>query len=135
MYIRKTIKKVGEKSYVNYLLVHAITTPKRPRQKTIVSLGDLSPGPQEKWVELCRRVEASLQGQLPLDGPHPTVDAIVDRIRVRASPAATRSLTKDAHGEDVIAVRADEVSHDCAREAGPVHVGHQMWQRLGIGDM
>ena len=62
MFIRKTVKKVGQKTYVNYLLVEAVSTPKGPRQKTIVSLGDLSPGPKEKWVRLCRRIGAALQG-------------------------------------------------------------------------
>jgi len=57
------------------------------------------------------------------------------RVRIRWSKA---SLTDplDSGGVtqarwSVIAVHTDQVSLEEAREAGPVHVGHQMWSRLG----
>src|SRR4029077_6930983 len=92
------------------------------------SLGDLSPGPRQKWVSLVGRVEAALQGQGPLGGPDPLVDDIVGRIHspVGQSPRST---------EDVVAVHTDQVSLEAARQAGPVHVGHQMWNRLGLGEI
>jgi transposase len=91
-------------------------------------LGDLSPGPRGKWLGLANRVEAALQGQVPLEGPDPLVDDIVGRIR-----SAGQSLPR--HDSDVVAVRTDQVSLEKAREAGPVHVGHQFWLRLGLGEI
>lgn len=127
MFIRKTVKRHNGRSYTTYLLVESIRTPQGPRQRTICSLGDLSPGPRQKWLGLVNRVEAALQGQVPLDGPDPLVEGIVDKIR-----SAEPRLRQD---DDIVAVHADQVSLEKAREAGPVHVGHQMWRRLGLGEI
>ncbi len=127
MFIRKTVKRHNGRSYTTYLLVESIRTPQGPRQRTICSLGDLSPGPRQKWLGLVNRVEAALQGQVPLDGPDPLVEGIVDKIR-----SAKPRLRQD---DDIVAVHTDQVSLEKAREAGPVHVGHQMWRRLGLGEI
>lgn len=127
MFIRKTVKRHQGRSYTTYLLVESVRTPQGPRQRTICSLGDLSPGPRQKWLGLVNRVEAALQGQVPLDGPDPLIEGIVDKIR-----SAAPRLRQD---DDVVAVHTDQVSLEKAREAGPVHVGHQMWQRLGLGEI
>lgn len=127
MFIRKTVKRHNGRSYTTYLLVESIRTPQGPRQRTICSLGDLSPGPRQKWLGLVNRVEAALQGQVPLDGPDPLVEGIVDKIR-----SAEPRLRQE---DDIVAVHTDQVSLEKAREAGPVHVGHQMWRRLGLGEI
>lgn len=127
MFIRKTVKHHNGRSYTTYLLVESVRTPEGPRQKTICSLGDLSPGPRQKWLGLVNRVEAALQGQAPLDGPDPLVEGIVDKIR-----SARPRLRRD---DDIVTVHTDQVSLEKAREAGPVHVGHQMWRRLGLGEI
>ncbi|HSE45560.1 MAG TPA: IS1634 family transposase [Gemmatimonadales bacterium] len=127
MFIRKTVRRHNGRSYTTYLLVESVRTPQGPRQRTICSLGDLSPGPRQKWLSLVNRVEAALQGQVPLDGPDPLVEGIVDKIR-----SAEPRLRQD---DDIVAVHTDQVSLEKAREAGPVHVGHQMWRRLGLGEI
>lgn len=127
MFIRKTVKRHNGRSYSTYLLVESVRTPEGPRQKTICSLGDLSPGPRQKWLGLVNRVEAALQGQVPLDGPDPLVEGIVDKIR-----SAEPRLRRD---DDIVAVHTDQVSLEKAREAGPVHVGHQLWRLLGLGEI
>jgi transposase len=127
VFIRKTVKRHNGRSYTTYLLVESVRTPEGPRQKTICSLGDLSPGPRQKWLGLVNRVEAALQGQAPLDGPDPLVESMVDKIR-----SAEPRLRRD---DDIVAVHTDQVSLEKAREAGPVHVGHQIWRRLGLGEI
>jgi transposase len=127
VFIRKTVKRHNGCSYTTYLLVESVRTPEGPRQRTICSLGDLSPGPRQKWLGLVNRVEAALQGQAPLDGPDPLVEGIVDKIR-----SAEPRLRRD---DDIVAVHTDQVSLEKAREAGPVHVGHQLWRRLGLGEI
>ena len=128
VFIRKTVKRYKERTYTNYLLVETVSTPQGPRQKVICSLGDLSPGPSAKWHRLVRRVEAALQGQASLEGPEPLVDSIVGRIR-RASASEPSRL------DDIVSVHTDQVSVERAREAGPIHVGHEMWHRLGLGEI
>ena len=128
MFIRKTVKRHNGRSYTTYLLVESVRTPQGPRQRTICSLGDLSPGPRQKWLGLVNRVEATLQGQLPLDGPDPLVEGIVDKIRSATKPRLRQE-------DDIVAVHSDQVSLEKAREAGPMHVGHQMWRRLGLGEI
>jgi transposase len=124
VFIRKTVKRYKDRVYTNYLLVESVSTPRGPRQKTICSLGDLSPGPRQKWMGLVGRVEAALQGQVPLEGPDPLVEAIVSRIRAAESSVQDREW---------VAVHTDGVSTEKARTVGPVHVGHQLWVRLGLG--
>jgi hypothetical protein len=129
MFIRKTVKRHNGRTYSTYLLVEAVRTPQGPRQKTICSLGDLSPGPKQKWLGLAGRIEAALQGQITLAAPDPLVEGIVGRIR-SAAPGLSAS-----RADDVVAVHTDQVSLENAREAGPVHVGHQIWQRLGLREI
>jgi transposase len=128
VFIRKTVKRYKEQTYTHYLLVETVSTPKGPRQKTICSLGDLSPGPRQKWAALAGRVEAALRGQVSLEGPDPLIEGIVGRIR-----SAQRESPQD--DGDIVAVHTDQVSLEEAREAGPVHVGHQMWRRLGLEEI
>ena len=68
MYIRKTVRRYKDKTYVNFLLVESVLTDKGPRQKVICSLGDLSPGPPEQWLALARKLQDALTGQLSLPG-------------------------------------------------------------------
>jgi transposase len=128
VFLRKTVKRYKDRTYTNYLLVETLSTSQGPRQKTICSLGDLSPGPRSKWLGLVDRIEAALQGQVPLEGPDPLVDEIVGRIRSAGQGLSQRD-------GDVVAVHTDQVSLEKAREAGPVHVGHQLWRRLGLEDI
>jgi transposase len=128
VFIRKTVKRYKNRTYITHLLVESVNTAQGPRQRTICSLGDLSPGPRKKWLGLASRIEAALQGQVPLERPDPLVDDIVSRIRW-----AGKSLAPPDN--DVVAVHTDQVSLEKAREAGPVHVGHQIWRRLGLEEI
>ena len=66
MYIRKTVRRYKDKTYVNFLLVESVLTDKGPRQKVICSLGDLSPAPPQQWLALARKLQDALTGQLSL---------------------------------------------------------------------
>jgi len=128
VFIRKSVKRYKDRLYTNHLLVETVSTPQGPRQKTVCSLGDLSPGPRQKWAALVGRVEAALQGQVALDGPDSLVEGIVARIRSAAVSSSPRV-------EEMVSVYTDQVSLEMAREAGPVHVGHHLWLRLGMPEM
>jgi transposase len=130
VYIRKTTKSHKGKSYTNYLLVESVYTPKGPRQRIICSLGSLAPAPPQQWLDLAHRLQASLQGQTSFTPAHPQVAALAET--ARRSPR--RKAPAPSLGGKV-EVNPDRVSMEEAREAGSVHVGHQVWQRLGLNDI
>ncbi|HSE93241.1 MAG TPA: IS1634 family transposase [Methylomirabilota bacterium] len=123
MYLRRTARRVGDKTYQNYLLVESVATPKGPRQRVICSLGALAPAPKDEWLSTARRLHAALAGQTTLV-PDATVDALAGRARLprRTPPAAGPGVTIDP----------ERVTFEDEREAGPVHVGHQMWRLLHL---
>jgi len=123
MYLRRTTRQVGGKTYHNYLLVESIATPKGPRQRVICSLGALAPGPKAEWLGTARRLHAALAGQTAL-----VPDAAVDALAGRARPPRGRALST-APG---LTIDPDRVTFEEEREAGPVHVGHQMWRLLQL---
>ena len=126
MFIKPTKKKVGDKTYVNHVLVESVATPKGPRHRVVCSLGSLAPAPAEEWLALAHKIEVALTGQHPLVGD-PQVDTIVAKVQ-----AARRRARQTAGTPDLVAVHTDQVTTEEPREAGPVHVGHQLWQKLGM---
>jgi transposase len=135
MYVRKVVSTHGGKRYEKYVLVESVRTPKGPRQKVVCSLGDLRPRPAAEWLELACRVEQALRGQLGLSGESGSeTNKIVGRIRereqatVRLSKASTEARDTSEH----VAIDPSRIRTELHREAGPVHVGYQMWERLGL---
>lgn len=147
MYIRRSIRSYKGSTYTNYLLVESVHTPKGPRQNTICSLGDLSPRPREEWLKLACKIEDALVGQGNLlDADDAEVADIVRRVRVRRRRDIHEDHgVKDGHtlasplpqatSSGLIKVDPTRVATERHREAGPVHVGHQFWQRLGLDDI
>jgi transposase len=127
VFIKRTTRRVGDKTYVNHLLVESVTTPQGPRHRTICSLGSLAPAPAEEWRGLARKLSAALGGQTTLV-PEPVVDALA----ARARPARPQAPARPPAGDDVVAIHTDQVRSEDVREAGPVHVGHQMWRTLTL---
>jgi len=123
VFIKRTTRHVKGKTYENHLLVESIATPKGPRHRVICSLGSLTPGPKEAWLGLARKLHDALAGQTTLL-PEPQIDALRERSRPRRRAAAAPA--------ERITVEADQVTVEDAREVGPVHVGHQMWQALTL---
>ena len=132
MYIRKTTKTHKGKSYDNYLLVESLSTPKGPRQKIVCSLGSLAPAAREHWLDLAHRMQASLAGQLALTPPDSERETVVARGRRGGKPQPT---VAPGESETVLAIASERVSLEEAREAGAVHVGHQIWQQLGLNEI
>lgn len=123
MYIRKSTRVYKGKTYTNHLLVESVQTPKGPRQRTICSLGSLEPAPGEEWLALAHKLQSALAGQLSFEAPQ--LDTLV-RTRRR------REAKLSVHSSSVMEVDTDRVDMEEAREAGPVHAGHQLWRQLGM---
>jgi transposase len=134
VYIRKTTKSHKGKTYTNYLLVESVHTPKGPRQRIICSLGSLAPAPREQWLSLAHRLEARLQGQASLPSADPQVEALAEQVR-RGRKARTEPLPPQPQASATLAIDPERVAVEEAREAGSGHVGHQMWQQLGLEEI
>jgi transposase len=128
MYIRKSTRTYKGKIYTNYLLVESIQTPKGPRQRIICSLGSLDPGPAEEWLGLAHKLQSALQGQESLPESSEQIQQWVEK-------AKKKKRTTAGHSASMIAVAANEIEIEQAREAGPVHVGHQLWNQLGMNSI
>lgn len=126
MYIRKSVRVYKGKTYTNHLLVESVQTPKGPRQRAICSLGSLAPAPREQWLALAHKLQSTLQGQIPLETAQ--IDTLV---QTRRRPQERRAKLS-VYSSSLIEVDADRVDIEQAREAGPVHVGHQTWRQLGL---
>ncbi|MFH0925363.1 MAG: IS1634 family transposase [bacterium] len=59
MYIRKTVKKVKGKKYIQHQLIESIRTPKGPRQNVILNFGTLDLE-ETKWKNLANAIENKL---------------------------------------------------------------------------
>jgi transposase len=125
MFIKRTAKTVKGKTYYNYLLVESVATPKGPRHRIVCSLGSLEPGPKEQWAGLAKKLQAALSGQR----------AIFDDPEVARYADQLPLSTDQGVPSTAVVVEPDKVTVEEVREAGPVHVGHQMWQKLGLNDI
>ncbi len=92
MYWRRASRRYKDKTYTNYVLVESVRTPKGPRQKTVCSLGDLSPRPRAEWLKLAHKIEDALagQGELLEDTSDPEVAEIVAKARARQRRGAAK---------------------------------------------
>lgn len=129
MYIRKSTRKYKGKIYTNHLLVESIQTPKGPRQRIICSLGSLEPGPAQDWLGLAHKLRSALEGQEALPESSEQIQEWVERARRKKRSANQPGPDRP---DSLITVEADRIEIEQAREAGPVHVGHQLWRQLGM---
>jgi hypothetical protein len=133
MYIKRTQRTRKGKTYTNHLLVESVHTPKGPRHKVICSLGDLRPRPRAAWLKLAHRVEDALLGQASLlEAEDAEVARVVRRVRARQARGLERTRASRPAEGAVVSVRTEGVRTERHRAAGAVHVGHQMWTRLGL---
>jgi transposase len=136
MFIKRTTKTVNGIPYHNYLLVESVKTEKGPRHKTVCSLGNLAPGPAAKWRDMAQRVESAVSGQLPIKHD-PVIERMVQLVRqgvVLDTESEQKLLERQKQNEPEqwITVDTKTLQLDDASEAGPVHVGHQIWNKLDL---
>src|ERR1700733_3552269 len=139
MYVRKTVRRYKDRTYVNYLLVESVLTEKGPRQKVVCSLGDLSPRPPEQWLALARKLQDALTGQLSLPGmadADPELQQLIHALPVQSVPPMGVHSTKSSSSPaDLVSVHIDHVTYETPRPAGHIHVGREFWKRLGLDEI
>ncbi len=110
----------------------------KPRHRTVVSLGDASIS-REHWKPIAKVVEGRLYGYEELverelgDEQQRWADRILRQ--VSSEGRWTPRLRISVAGPVVEGVLADEVTHTETAELGPVLLGWQIWQRLGMPEV
>ncbi len=99
-------------------MVESVATPKGPRHRVICSLGNLDPGPKEQWAAMAKKMEAALSGQ----------QALFDDLQVAPYAEQLHVPLEANKQQSTVKVQPEAVSVEEIREAGPVHVAHQMWE-------
>jgi hypothetical protein len=127
MFIKRTKRTLRGKVYTNHLLVESVATERGPRHRVVCSLGALSPGPKAQWLKLAHHLEHSLSGQESLLDDSPQKQVPLQKPKV-----AVRGPKEHQKGNDF---NWEEVEVEEARQVGAVHVGHQIWQRLGLDEI
>jgi len=75
-------------------------------------------------------VRETFQGQVAWEGE--VDDSAQERVALQKPEVAARGPKRLQSGNEV---NWDEVEVEEARQAGAVHVGHQIWQRLGLDEI
>ena len=127
MFIKRTKRTLQGKVYTNHLLVESVATERGPRHRVVCSLGSLSPGPKAQWLKLAHHLQQSLSDQESLLDDSPQ-----EQVALQKSEVAARGPKQHRSDSDI---NWDEVEVEEARQAGAVHVGHQIWQRLGLDEI
>ena len=138
MYIRKTTYRTDRHTYTKHLLVESESTPEGPRQKTVCSLGSLSPGPRKKWLDLARKLLTALGGSAGAGSGGPAVGGVEAGTKppsgVTVHPPGEGTVKPGVPGEDAgtPVIDPDQIRVEQASEAGPVRAGHAVWTRLEV---
>ncbi len=132
MFIRETYKKIGgEKRYSYLTLVESFLTPKGPRQRVILSLGNIEL-PKKFWPTLVEMIGRRLAGQgTMLPEPKkllPLADRVVERIRRKGKFGA-----RGEDGVEEVQARISGIQVEEPRVLGPVHVAEHFWNALKMG--
>lgn len=129
MFIKRTKRTLRGKTYTNHLLVESVATERGPRHRVICSLGSLGPAPKAQWLKLAHHLQESLGGQGSFLEHSAEEQALVQKATL-----AAKDPKKPNAGSDVN-INLEEIEVQEARQAGAVHVGHQIWQRLGLDEI
>lgn len=130
MFIKKNKKVVDGKEYTQHVLVESVRTPKGPRHKSIVSLGDLKPRPKEDWLKLVHMVEEALIGQMNIFAESDEeVLRIVDKIKRR------KEYIKEDDIPESITINPMNVETDEHKEFGASFVFSYFWDLMKFDEV
>lgn len=138
MYIResKTRNKKTGKVYIKHSLVESIRTDRGPRQRVVLTLGELTVD-REYWKDLALSLEACLTGTQELmylsdfDLPENVLSEIA-RLKAVALHHQKRAETKpkEVASSDFQKVDVKSLKNTDSRSLGPELLAHQAWELL-----
>jgi transposase len=78
-------------------------------------------------------MEAALQGQLALQGQRAETETLVEKVRKGGQRPKRSEGISGRSG--ILSIDTERIEIEEHREAGPVHVGHQIWQQLDLEEI
>jgi len=140
MYIREIQKKNpnSPKLFISHRLIESVRTPRGPRQRGVINLGQLDL-PKENWKQLANRIEELLRGYECSTVPvHVEIEALAMHY-TKQILRKQRSEKKQTHIlEDEQDYRTVDINGVCSSEGksvGPEHVGLEAMKALGFFDV
>jgi hypothetical protein len=116
---RHTSKRIFERLRAEHGFTGKITIVKDyVAEDALVGRGDLVDADDAEVADIVRRVK--------------TRRGRIDALQQRQPPSSLPSSSRRGSGGALIKVDATRVATERYREAGPVHVGYQFWQRLEL---
>jgi len=140
MYIREIQKKNpnSSKVFISHRLIESIRTPRGPRQRVIINLGQLDL-PKENWKELANRIEDLLRGYESSTVPISVEIEALARHYTKQILRKQRSEKKETHvlenEQDLRTVDINAVSSSEGKSLGPEHAGLEAMKALGFFDL
>jgi len=141
MFIREITKKNpgSPKTFVYHRLMDSVRTPRGPRQRILLNLGQLDL-PRSDWKALANRIEEVLLGQESFVTPGPHIESLAQHYAQLLRRKEMYSLpTPEKEEPDWQRVDLNTLSESESRSIGGEAVAHDFWRRLGfpqmLGDM
>ena len=140
MYIREIRKKNpnSPKVFISHRLIESVRTPRGPRQRVVINLGQLDL-PKENWKELANRVEDLLRGYERLTVPVSAEIETLARHYTKQILRKQRSEKKESNvledEQDFRTIDVNAVSASDGKSIGPEHVGLEAMKALGFFDL
>jgi len=140
MFIREIKKKNpnSPKVFISHRLIESVRTPRGPRQRAVINLGQLDL-PKENWKELANRIEDLLRGY---DGSTVPIDADIEALArhytkqiLRKQRSEEKESTILENEQDFRTIDINAVSSSDGRSIGPEHAGLAAMKALGFFDL
>ncbi|MCP4648631.1 MAG: IS1634 family transposase [PVC group bacterium] len=126
MFIRETIKRRKNKSYIHHKLVESVRTPSGPRQRIVLNLGKID-HPKDKWKELANAIEDELHGQQGLFALDPEIKSLAKhyaRIIVKERLSKESEQIEKQPDKEIVyeTIDINSVSNSDSRTIGVEHI-------------
>ena len=139
MYIREIQKKntSSSKVFISHRLIESVRTPRGPRQRVVINLGQLDL-PKEEWKELANRIEDLLSGYERSTVP---ISAGIESLAKHYTKQILRKQRREEqecvpeNEQDFRAVDINAVSSSDGKSVGPEHTGFEAMKALGFFDL
>ena len=140
MFIREIKKKnpSSPKVFISHRLIESVRTPRGPRQRVVINLGQLDIS-KENWKELANRIEDLLSGYERSTVPIAAdIEALARHytkqiLRKQRSEKKESSIPEDE--QDFRTIDVNAVSSSDGKSVGPEHTGFEAMKALGFFDL
>lgn len=137
MFIREIVKKNpgSPKNFVYHRLMESFRTPKGPRQRILLNLGQLDL-PRSDWKALANRIEEVICGQESFEKPPLRIESLAQHYAQQLRRREMQSLpAPEMEAPDWQTVDLNSLSKGEDRTIGGEAVAHEFWKRLEFPQM